>query len=228
MACNRPRRRGLLRGTGRLAPGGGGGRPWARHGSRLHVGTFHPCILSRAARRVNWSFGLGPGGKRTNPSGQGADLRGGALAVAARALRRHGLRLNAGPRGGFNASRWRRRPTAGWPGSGAGAAGRWRCRRGCRRRIPPGSPRPAAVRQSRPAAQMALIMGCTISGSIAAITCPPRSTRVTPMPRRCRFSATSRPMKPPPTTTACLTPCAAIQDARSPDGSGGAGGFAFP
>ena len=49
-------------------------------------------------------------------------------------------------------------------------------------------------------------MGVVISLSNGGSTWSCNSTTVVAMPRRTKFSTSSRPMKPAPTTTACFTP----------------------
>ena len=49
-------------------------------------------------------------------------------------------------------------------------------------------------------------MGVVISLSNGGSTWSCNSTTVVAMPRRTKFSTSSRPMNPAPTTTACLTP----------------------
>ena len=58
----------------------------------------------------------------------------------------------------------------------------------------------------RRASRMRSCTGVAISGSSGAMTWSAASTRVTSRPRWTRFSATSTPMKPPPTTTAVRAP----------------------
>ena len=60
--------------------------------------------------------------------------------------------------------------------------------------------------RSMPASRITACTGTTISGSSGAITWGSASTTATCIPRCSRFSATSSPTKPPPTTTAVRRP----------------------
>jgi len=78
---------------------------------------------------------------------------------------------------------------------------------------------PFSRRSAMPCFSISSCRSCAISKSSGGMTCLSISTTETESPARFKFSAASRPMNPPPTTTADFAPFSRIQP-RSRSASG--------